>query len=419
LRSFLADRFANLHLGWRWPEALRAMRHRNFRLYFFGQLVSLIGSWMQTTAQQWLVYRLTGSQLSLGLVTFAGFIPVLLLSLFMGVVVDRVSRRRLLLLTQSWFLLLALALAVLTFLGIVQYRHIIVLALLFGIGNALDMPARQAFNLDMVEHDDLFNAIALNSSVFNGARIIGPAIGGLVIASWGEGTAFGLNAVSFLAVIAGLLMMSLPPFQRPAQRDTGLGDLKRGLAYLFGDRQVLGLVTMVAAFSLIGFPYAVLLPVFAQDVLRIGVEGYGILLGAQGVGALAAALSLAILGDRRPKGRLLWLSRWMLVVAVALLGFSRTTALSMLALALAGFALISQLAVTNTLIQLAVPDDLRGRVLSAYTWALGGFWPLGALLIGALGSWLGAGNAVLVSAGGCLVLTVVGTVVFPGVRELN
>ena len=419
MRSFLADRFANLHLGWHWPEALRAMRHRNFRLYFFGQLVSLIGSWMQTTAQQWLVYRLTGSQLSLGLVTFAGFIPVLLLSLFMGVVVDRVSRRRLLLLTQSWFLLLALALAVLTFLGIVQYRHIIVLALLFGIGNALDMPARQAFNLDMVEHDDLFNAIALNSSVFNGARIIGPAIGGLVIASWGEGTAFGLNAVSFLAVIAGLLMMSLPPFQRPAQRDTGLGDLKRGLAYLVGDRQVLGLVTMVAAFSLIGFPYAVLLPVFAQDVLRIGVEGYGILLGAQGVGALAAALSLAILGDRRPKGRLLWVSRWMLVAAVALLGFSRTTALSMLALALAGFALISQLAVTNTLIQLAVPDDLRGRVLSTYTWALGGFWPLGALLIGALGSWLGAGNAVLVSAGGCLVLTVVGTVVFPGVRELN
>ena len=419
MRSFLADRFANLHLGWHWPEALRAMRHRNFRLYFFGQLVSLIGSWMQTTAQQWLVYRLTGSQLSLGLVTFAGFIPVLLLSLFMGVVVDRVSRRRLLLLTQSWFLLLALALAALTFLGIVQYRHIIVLALLFGIGNALDMPARQAFNLDMVEHDDLFNAIALNSSVFNGARIIGPAIGGLVIASWGEGTAFGLNAVSFLAVIAGLLMMSLPPFQRPAQRDTGLGDLKRGLAYLVGDRQVLGLVTMVAAFSLIGFPYAVLLPVFAQDVLRIGVKGYGILLGAQGVGALAAALSLAILGDRRPKGRLLWLSRWMLVAAVALLGFSRTTALSLLALALAGFALISQLAVTNTLIQLAVPDDLRGRVLSAYTWALGGFWPLGALLIGALGSWLGAGNAVLVSAGGCLVLTVVGTVVFPGVRELN
>ena len=419
MRSFLADRFANLHLGWHWPEALRAMRHRNFRLYFFGQLVSLIGSWMQTTAQQWLVYRLTGSQLSLGLVTFAGFIPVLLLSLFMGVVVDRVSRRRLLLLTQSWFLLLALALAALTFLGVVQYRHIIVLALLFGIGNALDMPARQAFNLDMVEHDDLFNAIALNSSVFNGARIIGPAIGGLVIASWGEGTAFGLNAVSFLAVIAGLLMMSLPPFQRPAQRDTGLGDLKRGLAYLVGDRQVLGLVTMVAAFSLIGFPYAVLLPVFAQDVLRIGVKGYGILLGAQGVGALAAALSLAILGDRRPKGRLLWLSRWMLVAAVALLGFSRTTALSLLALALAGFALISQLAVTNTLIQLAVPDDLRGRVLSTYTWALGGFWPLGALLIGALGSWLGAGNAVLLSAGGCLVLTVVGTVVFPGVRELN
>jgi MFS family permease len=417
LRSFLANLPANVRIGWHWPEALRSMRHRNFRLYFFGQLVSLIGTWMQTTAQQWLVYRITGSQLSLGLVTFAGFIPVLLLSLFMGVVVDRVSRRRLLLMTQSWFLLLALALAILTFLGIVQYWHIIVLALLLGIGNALDMPARQAFNLDMVEHDDLFNAIALNSSVFNGGRIVGPAIGGLVIASWGEGTAFGLNALSFLAVIAGLLMMRLPPFEGPAQRDTGLGDLRRGLTYLIGDRQVLGLVIMVAAFSVIGFPYAVLLPVFAQDVLRIGVEGYGVLLGAQGVGALAAALSLAIAGDRRPKGQLLWLSRWVLVVAVALLGFSRTTALSMVALALAGFALISQLAVTNTLIQLVVPDELRGRVLSAYTWALGGFWPLGALLIGGLGDRLGAGNAVLASAAGCLVLTIMAAVVFPAVRE--
>lgn len=418
MRSFLDDLSASLRLGWHWPEALRALRHPNYRLYFFGQLISLIGTWMQTTAQQWLVYRITGSQLSLGLVTFAGFIPVLLLSLFMGVVVDRVSRRRLLVLTQSWFLLLALALALLTFLGIVQYWHIIVLALLLGIGNALDMPARQAFNLDMVEHDDLFNAVALNSSVFNGARIIGPAIGGLVIASWGEATAFGLNAVSFLAVIAGLLLMRLPPFHPPAQGDTGLGDLKRGLAYLVRDRQVLGLVTMIAAFSMIGFPYAVLLPVFARDVLDIGVEGYGILMGAQGVGALAAALSLAILGDRYPKGRLLLLSRWLLVVGVGLLGFSRTTPLSMLALALAGFALISQLAVANTLIQLVVPDELRGRVLSAYTWALGGFWPLGALLIGALGDRLGAGGAVLVSAGGCLALTVAGARIFPETRKI-
>ncbi|MEW6569474.1 MAG: MFS transporter, partial [Chloroflexota bacterium] len=210
MRSFLPEALPNLLLGWRWPAALRALRHRNFRLFFFGQLISLSGTWMQTTAQQWLVYRLTGSQLSLGAVTFASFLPVLLLSLFMGVIVDRVPRRRLLVFTQTWFMLCAVALAWLTAAGIIRYSYIIALALLLGLANALDMPARQAFYVDMVERQDLMNAIALNSSVFNGARIIGPALGGVVVAALGEAPAFASNAVSFLAVIAALLLMRLP-----------------------------------------------------------------------------------------------------------------------------------------------------------------------------------------------------------------
>ncbi|MCK4962204.1 MAG: MFS transporter, partial [Anaerolineales bacterium] len=366
-----------LRLGWQWPEALRAMRHPNFRLFFFGQLISLSGTWMQSTAQQWLVYRLTNSQLSLGMVTFASYIPVLLLSLFMGVVVDRFQRRRLLVITQTWFMLLAAALAVLTYLELVQYWHILLLAILLGIANALDMPARQAFYIDLVEREDLMNAIALNSSIFNGARIIGPAIGGLVIAAFGEAPAFATNAVTYLATIACLLMMRLPPFDPPASDKSSLSELKGGLDYLIANRHALSLVSMTALLSIFCFPYMVLLPVFARDILKIGPEGYGVLTAAQGSGALIGALTLAAFGDNQSKSRLLLFSRGLLAVALAGLALSATPILSILALVLAGYALITQLAVTNTSLQLIVPDELRGRVMSTFTWALGGFWPLG------------------------------------------
>lgn len=403
----------------RWPVGLRSLRRRNFRLFFFGQLVSLIGSWMQTTAQQWLVYRLTGSELSLGIVTFASFLPVLLLSLGMGVIVDRVERRRLLLISQSWFLLHAAVLAVLTLLGLIRYEQVIVLALLAGIGNALDMPARQAFYVDLVDRDEMMNAIALNSSVFNGARIIGPAIGGLVVAAMGEGPAFGLNALSFMAVIGALLMMRLPAFTPPDRHGSGWSELRQGLAYLVGDRRVLGLVSMVAAFSVFGFPYIVLMPAFAGKVLGTGAAGLGVLLAAQGVGALVSALGLAFLGERYSKGRMLLASRALLPVGVLLLGFSKTTPISMLALAIGGYALINQLAITNTLIQLVVPDELRGRVLSTYTWALGGFWPLGALLTGWMAERMGVAEAVLVLAGLSALIALVGWAVYPEVRRMT
>ncbi|MCJ7676693.1 MAG: MFS transporter [Anaerolineales bacterium] len=419
MRFFLPQITPQLRMGMRWPDGLRSLRRRNFRLFFFGQLISLIGSWMQTTAQQWLVYRLTGSELSLGVVTFAAFLPVLILSLGMGVIVDRFERRRLLVITQTWFLLQAAVLAVLTALGVIQYQHVIVLALLAGIGNALDMPARQSFYVDLVDRDEMMNAIALNSSVFNGARIIGPAIGGVVIALMGEAPAFGLNAISFLAVIGALLMMRLSPLVPPMRHGSGWSELRQGLAYLVADRRVLGLVSMVAAFSVFGFPYVVLLPAFAGEVLGTGAAGLGALLAAQGVGALASALGLAFLGERRSKGRMLFASRALLPVSVLLLAVSRTPQVSMLALVLGGYTLINQLAITNTLIQMVVPDELRGRVLSTYTWALGGFWPIGALLTGWMAERLGAPQAVLVVAGVSAVLALAGWVAFPEARRMD
>jgi MFS family permease len=398
---------------------LRSLRRRNYRLYFVGQLISLIGSWMQTTAQQWLVYRLTGSEFSLGAVTFATFIPVLVLSLVMGVIVDRVERRRLLLITQTLFALTAAALAALTLTGVIEYWHIILLALVNGIGNALDMPARQAFNIDLVEKDDVLNAIALNSSAFNGARIIGPAIGGAVVAIVGEGPAFGLNAVSFLGVIGALLMMRMPPFTPPERRGSGLHELREGLAYLVRNRTVLGLVSMVAAFNLVGFPYVVLLPVFAGEVLGTGATGLGQLLAAQGVGALVGGLGLAFLGDRQAKGPMILVNRALLPAGILLVGLSRTMPLSMLGLALGGYAQINQLAMTNTLIQLAVPDELRGRVVSTFTWALGGFWPLGSLLTGWMAERIGSAVTVVALAGVSALIALIGWALFPEVRHME
>ena len=402
-----------LRLGWRWPSALSAMRHRNFRLFFFGQLVSLTGSWMQTTAQQWLAYRLTGSQLSLGVITFCSFAPVLVLSLFMGVVVDRLPRRRLLLLTQSWFMVLALVLAVLTYTGLVTYTHLVILSLLLGVANALDMPARQAFLSDMVDRDELLNAIALNSSTFNGARIIGPALGGLAVAAWGEASAFLLNAVSFLAVLLGLLAMRLAhesPLQPPAR---GLEGIREGVAYVRADRRLLALVVMVALLSVVGYPYNVLLPALAHESYGLGVEGFGALTSAMGAGALVAAVSLAFRGEGPGMGRQLVLNRLVFSGSIAVLALARTPTLAMAALAVAGYAVITQLAITNTLIQRTAPDHLRGRIVSGYTWALGGFWPLGALLMGYLGDRLGASAATGVAAGGSAILALLGLVWFP------
>jgi len=397
------------------------MRHRNFRLFFWGQLISVIGIWMQSTALQWLVYNLTGSQASLGLVTFISFLPVLIFSLFMGVITDQFSRRTLLIFTQSWFALMAGILALLTWLGLVQYWHILLLSFLLGMGNALDMPARQAFVVEMVDDDkgDVMNAISINSALFNIARIIGPAIGGLVVAAFGEAPAFALNALSYLALIFALLSMKLSPFPKPASRMKPIEKMQIGIRYIFSERAILGLVVMVAAFSMVGFGALTLIPVFAKDILQIGATGFGNLLSWQGVGALIGALLLVFFGDHIHKGRLLLVSRILLGPAVLGIALSRLPWLSMAIMALLGFSFITQLVLTNTLIQTLVPDELRGRVLSAYTWALGGFYPLGSLAIGFIGDQIGAPAAAVISGIGCLLLVGVNLIAFPAIQKLR
>lgn len=409
----------NWHLHPRLPHALRIFQHRNFRLFFIGQLISVIGTWMQSTALQWLVYTLTDSQSSLGLVTFLNFLPVLLFSLGMGVLVDRFPKRKILLFTQNWFMLLAIVLAILTFSGFVQYWHILLLAFLVGIGNSLDMPARQSFYVELVEREDLTAAIGLNSALFNAARIVGPAIAGLIVGAIGEAPAFAINAVTFLAVILALLMMDLKPSAQERSRQKGMADLLQGLRYLFQERTIFGLVLMVALFSLVGAPYLVLLPVFARDILGIGAAGFGRLLAAQGVGALLGAAGVIFWGDKQRKGRMLIISRFVLGLGVIGLALSRQPLLSMLALAAAGYGFITQLILTNTLIQYIVPDNLRGRVLSAFTWALGGFFPLGSLIFGVVGDQIGAPSTALLIGTGSLILTLLNLILFPKMRKLK
>jgi MFS family permease len=401
--------------------SLPALKHRNFRLFFWGQLISVIGVWMQSTAQQWLVYRITGSQTSLGLVTFISFLPVLILSLFMGVIVDQFPRRRLIIFTQSWFMVGAFVLAALTWLDLVQYWHILVLSFALGIGSALDMPARQAFVVEMVDDDknDVMNAIGLNSSLFNIARIVGPAIGGIVIAALGEAPTFAINGASYLAVILALVLMRLPRSEKPSPDTHPLKRMGVGIQYILGETAILGLVAMVAAFSLVGFGALTLVPVFAKDILKIGVEGFGQLLSSQGVGALIGGALLVFLGDHFHKGRLLTFSRFLLGPAILGISFSRTPWISMGLMAVLGYSLITQMVITNTLIQTIVPDDLRGRVMSTYTWSIGGFYPLGSLIMGTLGDQIGAPTAALISGIGCFLLVFLSLGVFPDLHKLN
>ncbi len=410
-----------LRLGgreWSLPAALRALHHRNYRLYWAGQLISLIGPWMQSTAQQWLVYRLTGSAAALGVVTFLNSLPALLLSLFAGVAVDRVDKRKSLVVTQTIMMGLAFVLTALTVTNTVQYWHVLVLATLLGTVNTFDMALRQAFTVEMVGKEDLMNAIALNSSIFNGARLIGPAVAGVLVAQLGEATAFGLNGLSFVAVIAGLLMMALPPHMPRTGDPNPFGELREGLSYIGGNRTVLALGIVAAVPSIFGFSYSTLIPVMAGDVLGLGADGYGGMVSAVGLGALVAAFSLAALGGYRRKGWLLTLATFVFVGALAGFALSRSIVLSLFALALAGWAMVTHLATTNTLLQLEIPDALRGRVMSAYVWCVAGTAPLGAIFYGQLAQTYGAPFTILVGAAICAASAVAVQAFFPHVRRL-
>jgi len=368
-----------------WASAFSAMRHRNFRLFFGGQLVSLVGTWMQTVAQAWLVLKLSNSPLMLGLVTFARFLPMLLVALFAGVVVDNVDRRRLLIISQTLLMLSAFALAALTWSGVVRVEHVIILAAFNGLVGAFDVPGRQSFVVEMVGIEDLPNAIALNSLIFNGARTIGPAIAGVLIAWTGIGMCFFLNGVSFLAVIWSLCAMRLP--RRVAQSLGGsmLRRLHEGLAYVWGHRPSFYLLLIGGICNGFGVQYTVLLPVFARDILHGGAGAYGLLMGAQGVGAVVGAVILASRSSAGSQRQNLTAGLLIAAAGIVMFGLSRDMSLSLAAQMLTGAALINYMASTNTLLQMFVSDELRGRVMSLYTISFIGAAPLGALEVGFIG----------------------------------
>ena len=384
-----------------------ALRHRNFRLYFIGQGTSLVGTWMQSIAQGWLVLLLTNSPFDVGLVSALGSLPILLVSLPAGVFVDRVNKHRLVVLTQTLSLLQALVLAVLLWTHRIALWQVAAIAVFLGTVNAFDTPARQAFVIEMVGREDLGNAIALNSSVFNTARVVGPSIAGLLISAVGLAWCYFLNAVSYVAVIWGLLAMRLPPFRRPEHPGDAWAQFREGARFVRSDRRVLALVTMMAVVSVFGFPFLVLMPVFARDVLRVGASGLGFLSASVGAGAVVAALGLAASGARVGKGRILvWTGP---IYGVALIGFgaARAMALALPVLAVAGGAMILNNAVTNTLLQTIVPDALRGRVMGFYAFVFLGMAPFGAFQAGWLAEQIGAPATVAIGGTVCAIVSLV------------
>ena len=388
------------------PFALRALGHRNYQLFFGGQLISLTGTWMQSVAQSWLVYSLTGSAVLLGLIGFAGQIPVLLFAPIGGIVADRHDRRWTLVATQSAAMVLASALAVLTLSGRVQVWHVVVLSALLGVVNAFDIPVRQAFVVDMVGRGDLVNAIALNSSMFNGARIIGPAVAGVLVATIGEGWCFFCNAVSYVAVIIGLLAMTVNA-RRPVPVPTSaFRSMMDGFAFVGRSRPIWALMLLLGIVSLTAMPYAVLMPIFADQILHAGASGLGLLMGFSGVGALLGALTLAVRKEVRGLGRWVALSSAGFGVSLILFAVSRSFWLSAALLVPVGFSMMVEMASSNTLVQTMVPDGLRGRVMAVYSMMFMGMAPFGALLAGGLAHPLGApatvalGGAVSIAAAG-------------------
>ena len=401
----------------RWPHALRALRHPNYQLFFGGQLISLIGTWMQMVAQSWLVYRLTGSAVMLGFVGFSSQIPVFLLAPVGGSAADRYNRRRILITTQTTAMLLAFLLAALTLTGLVHVWHVFALASLLGIVNAFDIPTRQAFVVDMVGKDDLINAIALNSSMINGARIVGPAVAGTLVATIGEGWCFFANGVSYLAVIAGLLLMSIAIHVRVPLPGSALASIIEGFRYIKRTRPIRALLLLLGLVSLTGMPYAVLMPIFADQILHRGARGLGLLMGATGFGALAGALTLAVKKGIRGLGRWVALAALGFGVSLVLFSLSRSFWLSAVLLLPVGFCMIIEMASSNTLIQSLVSDELRGRVMAVYSMMFMGMAPFGSLLAGALASHLGAPATVALGGVACIVGAAIFGFHLPALRQ--
>jgi MFS family permease len=398
-------------------HAWRALRHRNFKLFFLGQSISLIGNWMTRLATNWLVYRLTDSVLLLGIVSFAGQIVSFALGPFAGVWVERLDRRKLLVCTQAAAAVQSLALAALTLAHVITLGEIIALTAMQGLINAFDMPGRQSFLIQMVDdRSDLSNAIAINSSMANGARLIGPAIAGLVIAAVGEGWCFLLDGVSYLAVIASLLAMRVRPVEIRREANSMLEQMREGWDYVRSFRPIRVILLGFSLVSLMGYPYAVLLPVFAGQVLHGGAHTLGWLTAASGVGALLSGLSLAVRKSTAGLARMLQIAIAMLGGALILFGWSQTLWLSLLLMVFAGFGLMQGAAASNTIIQSLVTEDKRARVMSYYTMAFFGAAPFGSLLAGVLAHRIGAPHTVMVSGACCLAGSLWFTIELPKIK---
>jgi MFS family permease len=400
------------------PRTFAALRHRNFRLFWFGQLISLIGTWMQSIAQSWLVLDLTKSAFMLGLVSAMGMLPVLLFALPAGAIADRVNKRNMLIATQTVMMVLAFILATLASLHMVRVWHIIVLASLLGLANAFDMPCRQAFVVEMVGRDDLLNAVALNSTMFNAARIIGPAIAGILIGAVGTATCFYINGASFIAVIVGLALMRVQFEPRPPKEESIFHDMLEGLRYIRHHTVILTIIAIVAVFSVFGMPYAMLMPVFARSVLHTDAHGYGLLMTATGVGAVAGALTLAAFSHIRQRGRLILASSIVFIVFINLFAASRSMLWSLPLLVVIGFAMVNQAAAGNALIQIHARDDLRGRVMGVFSMMFLGFAPFGSFQAGVVAQHLGAPFALVIGSAVMAITLALVLILRPEIRNL-
>lgn len=391
---------------------------RDFRIYWFGALVSLVGTWIQAVAQSWLVFELTHSAFLLGVVGFLTYLPISFLSLFGGVLADRMNKRNILIFTETAFMLLAFLLAVLTQLKLITPGQIMVIALLNGAVMAFDAPSRQAVVVELVGKTHLLNAIALNSAAFNTARIIGPALAGMLVATIGMSGCFYINGLSFLAVIGALFLIKLKDSPKDNRGSLAWQDLKRGLHFVFSNRLMLALISVVAVISLFGVSYVILMPVFASDVLRVGVKGLGFLMSAAGAGALIGALTLARLGDFQHKGRFLLSSCLMLSVALVLFSLSKSYLISLVFLGLIGACSVAALALVNTLLQLNTSDGARGRVMSLFLFASVGIMPFGNLIAGSLTQWWGAAFAVRCGGVICALSFIIIALAYPDLRKV-
>lgn len=402
-----------------WLQAFSALRHYNFRLYFFGLLISVTGTWAQNVAQQWLVYELTNSPLILGQVSFIMAVPVWVLGPWAGVIIDRTPRRTILLITQTIQMIQAFILAALTFTGNIQVWHVMVLSGVRGIANAFDAPARQSFYIELVDRDDLSNAIAMNSTLMSLGRVVGPSLGGIIVATLGTAWAFTINGITFLAILVSLLLMhlALPTLKAPDQ--SPLADLKEGLGFIWRTRTIAGLIIIALTVALFGASFTVLLPVIARDVLGRGEVAFGMLNAARGIGSLVGAVAVGYLSTRPKRGQYLNAVNLLLPFSLAAFGLSRWYVPSLLLLIVVGMGLTPQLSLTNMLIQSNIPDEIRGRVMSVYTLVIFGTFPLGSLIAGAIAEALGASGAILLSAAAVLVISLALRVVVPEMSRLK